>query len=91
MTFDAVVEVRLREGVADPEGATIHSAMGQLGMDRVREVRVGRIFRLSIDADDAGTAEQLAVRAAASLLANPVLEDYEVNVSEQSSDRASPR
>lgn len=82
MKFDAVVEVRLREGVADPEGATIHSAIGQLGVDGVREVRVGRIFRLSIDADDVGAAEQLAIRAAASLLANPVLEDFEVKVSE---------
>ena len=91
MTFDAVVEVRLREGVADPEGATIHSAMGQLGMDRVREVHVGRIFRLSIDADDAGEAEELAVRAAASLLANPVLEDYEVTVSDQAPSGATPR
>ncbi|MDA8392877.1 MAG: phosphoribosylformylglycinamidine synthase subunit PurS [Actinomycetota bacterium] len=85
MTFEAVVEVRLKAGVADPEGATIHVALCQLGMEQVREVHGGRMFRLSIDADDPETARRIATTAASGLLANPVLEDYTVEVSDRSS------
>lgn len=74
MRFDARVEVLPREGIADPEGATIERALPALGFTGVHEVRAGRSFRLSVDASDAAEATVLAQSVADRLLANPVLE-----------------
>ena len=74
MRFDARVEVTLREGIADPEGATIERALPALGFTGVHEVRAGRSFRLVLDADSETAALELAQSLADRLLANPVLE-----------------
>lgn len=74
MRFVARVEVRLRPGIADPEGATIERALPALGFDDVHEVRAGRSFRFEIDAVDEVTARQRAEDLARRLLANPVIE-----------------
>ena len=74
MRFDARVEVTLRDGIADPEGATIERALPALGFSGVTEVRAGRSFRLVLDADSEAAARVLAQSLADRLLANPVLE-----------------
>ena len=74
MRFDARVEVTLRDGIADPEGATIERALPALGFSGVTEVRAGRSFRLVLDADSEAAARVLAQALADRLLANPVLE-----------------
>jgi phosphoribosylformylglycinamidine synthase subunit PurS len=80
--FDARVEVLPREGIADPEGATIERALPALGFTAVRAVRAGRSFRLSLDADDVAHARVLAQSVADRLLANPVLELATVELTE---------
>lgn len=74
MRFAARVEVTLRDGIADPEGATIERALPALGFTGVHDVRAGRSFRLSVDADDEAAARALAQSLADRLLANPVIE-----------------
>jgi len=78
--FDARVEVTLREGIADPEGATIERALPALGFAGVHDVRAGRSFRLSVDADTEDAARVLAQSLADRLLANPVIERATVEV-----------
>ena len=78
MIFEAVVEVRTRPGIADPEGATIESALPRLGFGEVSAVRVGKSIRLSVDAADQATARDRLVSLADALLANPVMEDVEI-------------
>lgn len=80
MNFQALVEVRLRDGVADPEGATILSAMRALGFDGFSQVRSGKSFRLSVEAEDERQAARMAEEVADRLLANPVLEVSEVTI-----------
>jgi phosphoribosylformylglycinamidine synthase PurS subunit len=80
MRYAARVEVRLRPGIADPEGATIERALPALGFDDVREVRAGRSFRFEVDAQDEDEARRRAEELAHKLLANPVIEDSEVEV-----------
>lgn len=75
MRFAARVEVRLRPGIADPEGATIERALPALGFDDVRDVRAGRSFRFEVDAADEEGARRRAEELAHRLLANPVIED----------------
>ena len=70
-----IVEVTLREGIADPEGATIERALPALGFDGVTNVRAGKFFRLDIDAPSPEEALQRAQALAERLLSNPVIED----------------
>jgi phosphoribosylformylglycinamidine synthase PurS subunit len=78
--FDARVEVTLRDGIADPEGATIERALPALGFHGVHAVRAGKSFRLSVDADTADDARALTQSLADRLLANPVIELATVEV-----------
>ena len=78
MIFEAVVEVRTRPGIADPEGATIESALPRLGFGEVSEVRVGKAIRLAVDASDQDAARHRLESLAEALLANPVMEDVEI-------------
>ncbi len=82
MRFAARVEVRLRPGIADPEGATIERALPALGFDDVREVRSGRSFRFEIAAPDEPTARRRAEDLAHRLLANPVIEQSTLELAE---------
>ena len=80
MKFDVQVEVKLRPGIADPQGATIERALPALGFDGIREVRVGKSIRFELDAPDVATAEAHARDVTDRLLANPVIEDAAVAV-----------
>ena len=56
MTFEVLVEVRLRPGIADPQGATIERSLPALGFAGVEAVRVGKAIRFTLDATDEATA-----------------------------------
>lgn len=77
-TFELLVEVRRREGIADPEGATVQRALPALGFDTVRRVRMGRAIRVEVEATDEPAARAVGVSLANRLLANPVMEDGEI-------------
>ncbi|MFZ1062471.1 MAG: phosphoribosylformylglycinamidine synthase subunit PurS [Acidimicrobiales bacterium] len=75
MEYPIIVDVTLREGIADPEGATIERALPALGFRGVTHVRAGKSFRMSIDAEDEPTALATASALAERLLSNPVIEN----------------
>ncbi len=80
MRFAARVEVSLRPGIADPEGATIERALPALGFEGVSALRVGRCFRFELEAEDERGARRRAEELAERLLANPVLEDAHLEI-----------
>jgi phosphoribosylformylglycinamidine synthase PurS subunit len=82
MKFDVTVNVRGIEGIADPEGRTIERALGVLGFDGASTVRVGKIITLVVDADDADTAEAKVREMCDRLLANPVIERYQISINQ---------
>ena len=73
------VEITRRPEIADPEGATIGRALRDLGHG-VSNVRVDRVIHLDIDSDDVGEVTDQAERMCRDILANPVLEDFRVEV-----------
>ncbi len=81
MRFEALVEVRLRPGIADPQGATIERALPALGFAGISDVRSGKAFRLSVDAEDLATARAQVDDLCRRFLTNPVIEDAVVSVS----------
>lgn len=78
MRFPVLVEVRLRPGIADPQGATIQRALPALGFAGVHDVRVGKAIRFTVDAGDEDAARRQVDELCHRLLANPVIEDTEV-------------
>ena len=71
----ATVKIMLKNGVLDPQGKAIGHALDGLGFDGVNEVRQGKIIELDL-AD--GTSEVSIKEMCDKLLANPVIEDYEI-------------
>jgi phosphoribosylformylglycinamidine synthase subunit PurS len=80
MRFSVQVEVQLRPGIADPEGATIERALPALGFDEVHRVRAGRVFSFELEAADESQAHVRARELADRLLANPVIEDSTLQI-----------
>lgn len=76
----AIVTVRLKPGVLDPQGVTISHALGSMGYSGVADVRSGKIFELTLDNGDADAARAKAEEIADKLLANPVIETYTIEV-----------
>ena len=83
MRWLAEVHVRLRPGLADPEGQTIAGGLRSLGFD-VDDVRAGKLLRLAFEAPDRAAAEAALVQMCNRLLANPVMEtaDWELSTDE---------
>ena len=75
----ATVLVRPKEGILDPQGAAVENSLRQLGFS-VDEARVGRVVDLELDADDPAAAREQLERMCAQLLANPLIESYEIAV-----------
>lgn len=78
--YDVLVEVALRPGIADPQGATIERALPALGFTGISGVRSGKAFRFSVDAATAAAAQAAAEDLCRRFLTNPVIEDSVVTV-----------
>ena len=78
--FDVLVEVTLRPGIADPQGATIERALPALGFENVSQVGVGKAIRLRIEADDEAAARGQVEELCKRFLTNPVIEDSSVTL-----------
>jgi phosphoribosylformylglycinamidine synthase subunit PurS len=77
----ATVLVRPKPGILDPQGAAVGSALGHLGFN-VRDARVGKIVDLELEATDPAAAKAEVERMCERLLANPLIESFEVEIAE---------
>ncbi len=80
MKFHALVEVSLRQGIADPEGTTIERNLPALSISGISAVRAGRAFRFDVEAADEAAALAIVSDVANRLLSNPVIEDHRVQL-----------
>jgi phosphoribosylformylglycinamidine synthase len=76
----ARVTVTLKPGVLDPQGKAIEGALKSLGVAGVASVRQGKVFDIEIDSVDETRAEAMLKQAADKLLANVIIENYQVEV-----------
>ncbi|HZO97535.1 MAG TPA: phosphoribosylformylglycinamidine synthase subunit PurS [Gaiellaceae bacterium] len=75
----ATVLVRPKPGILDPQGQAVESSLRHLGF-AVGEARVGKLVELEVEADDAGEARAQLERMCEQLLANPLIESYEITL-----------
>jgi phosphoribosylformylglycinamidine synthase PurS subunit len=76
----ARITVTLKPGILDPQGKAIEGALKSLGVSGVASVRQGKVFDVEIAGSDRKQAEALLKQAADKLLANTVIENYDVEV-----------
>jgi phosphoribosylformylglycinamidine synthase len=78
----ATVVVRLKPEVLDVQGAAVSRALSKLGFDGVKDVRVGKVIEIEIDEAHARAPDlrERLQKMADEMLANPVIEDYEVRL-----------
>lgn len=77
----AKVYVTLKPGVLDPQGKAIHHSVELLGFEKIADIRQGKYFEIALDEDlPEGEAKAAAEKIAKDVLANPVIEDYRVEL-----------
>ena len=76
--FRVAVHIVPRRGILDPQGRAVTDALHTLGFGVVHDVHVGRHIVVDMDAPDRPTAERTTRDMCEKLLANPVIEDYEI-------------
>jgi phosphoribosylformylglycinamidine synthase len=74
----ALVHVTLKPDVLDPQGKAIQHACGTLGYAGITGVRQGKLFEVQLEASSEPAARRLVSELCDKLLANPVIEDYEI-------------
>jgi phosphoribosylformylglycinamidine synthase subunit PurS len=80
MTYTVQVKVMPLKELLDPQGKAVMGGLGNLGLNNVQDVRIGKNISLQVEADSAEAAKTVAEQAAKKLLANPVMEYFEISV-----------
>ncbi len=80
--YKVKIEVKLKPVILDPQGKTVLTALHNLGYEEVNDTRIGKLIELNIKDSDADNVEKRVNEMCTKLLANPVIEDFSVNVEE---------
>lgn len=79
MTYTIQIKVMPLKELLDPQGKAVMGGLQNLGLGGVEDVRIGKNITLQVNADSADQAKQIAEEASKKLLANPVMEYFEVS------------
>jgi len=80
MKFNIQVKVMPLKELLDPQGKAVMTGLGNLGFKNVGNVRIGKNISLEVEASSKEEAKQIAEEASKKLLANPVMEYYEIEI-----------
>lgn len=80
MTYNVQIKVMLLKDLLDPQGKAVQAGLKNLGLNGINDVRIGKHITLQIDADSEAAAKAAADDACKKLLANPVMEFYEIEM-----------
>lgn len=80
MTYNVQIKVMPLKDLLDPQGKAVLGGLKNLGITQVEDVRVGKHITLQIEAASEDAAKQIADETAKKLLANPVMEFYEIEM-----------
>ena len=80
MIYTAHITVMPLSNLLDPQGKAVLGGLKNLGMTAVKDVRIGKHITLQIEADTIELAKGIAQRAASEVLANPVMEQFEISI-----------
>ncbi len=81
MIYTAHINVMPLKELLDPQGKAVMNGLGNLGLTQVQDVRIGKHITLQVEAADENAAKAIAEEAAKKVLSNPVMEQFEVQIS----------
>ncbi len=84
MTARVEVHIQLKPGMLDPQGETLEHVLAAIGYEGVRSMRVGKWITFEIEGDESDTVEAQVEEMCDRLLANPIIERYEYQVTRES-------
>ncbi len=82
MTFKAEIDIMPLEALLDPQGKAVSQNMGNVGLNEITNVRIGKHITLMIDAETKKVAEQKTEEACKKLLCNQIMESYDFKLTE---------
>lgn len=80
MTYHVQIKVMPLKDLLDPQGKAVMGGLDNLGIKSVQDIRIGKHITLEIDAADEAAAREIANTTATKLLANPVMEYFEIEL-----------
>ncbi len=80
--FHAKINITLRKGILDVQGKTVENALHSIEFQSITDVRIGKYVELNITADNNQSALELVEDACKKLIANPIIEDFVINIEE---------
>jgi len=80
MNFLAEIKIMPLKELLDPQGKAVMGGLSSLGLRNIDDVRIGKHIQLHIEASDTQEAKQIAEEASQKLLANPVMEEYTIQI-----------
>jgi phosphoribosylformylglycinamidine synthase len=83
MNFSIEVKVMPLKELLDPQGKAVMNGLGNLGLSNIQDVRIGKNITLQVQADSKERAKEIAEEASKKLLANPVMEYFEISIAEK--------
>lgn len=83
MLYLAKIKITLRNGILDVQGKAVENALHSIEFPMISNVRIGKFVELEIEANDQPEALQLVDSACKKLIANPIIEDYEIELFEK--------
>jgi phosphoribosylformylglycinamidine synthase len=78
----AIINISLKSGVLDPEGKAIQNALQNFGFEGINEVRKGKFLEIKLEQEDKKEAKQNIDKMCKQLLANTVIENYEITITD---------
>jgi phosphoribosylformylglycinamidine synthase subunit PurS len=80
MNFLAEIKIMPLKELLDPQGKAVMGGLSNLGMKNIEDIRIGKHIQLNIEANDAAEARKIAEEASQKLLANPIMEEYTIQI-----------
>ncbi|MBK9247278.1 MAG: phosphoribosylformylglycinamidine synthase subunit PurS [Ignavibacteria bacterium] len=80
--FNAIITITLRKGILDVQGKTVEHALQATDFPMISQLRIGKYVELTVQAKDSDAAEAIVEKACSKLIANPIMEDYSIEILE---------
>ncbi len=80
MNFKATVKITLRKGILDVQGKAVENGLHSIEFKDISDVRIGRFVELNVTAADEKAAHDMVSDACKKLIANPIIEDFEIQI-----------
>ena len=78
--YHAIINITLRKNILDVQGKTVQHALHSIDFLMINNVRIGKLVELDLEAESLDNAKELLNDACNKLIANPIIEDFEINI-----------